>query len=122
MKNIYKKITCFSCGNIFKVKKVPHFRSRLVIYCEKCGQQKVVWAEDIGIGFLPFVLGTDSPPGSPPGKWVKNYKFKGITRDQWWQAVSYITGKCKCGGSYTRDATPRCPKCGSDLVSPEWIG
>ena len=36
--------------------------------------------------------------------------------------VEEFAGKCDCGGKYTFDAPPRCPKCGSTNVKEEENG
>jgi hypothetical protein len=43
----------------------------------------------------------------------KDFKGEALSKEDYYKAVENFAGKCKCGGDFTFDAEPRCPKCGS---------
>jgi len=44
----------------------------------------------------------------------ENYPGEPIGKEEYLQGVERFAGKCICGGKFRFDASPRCPKCGSD--------
>jgi len=40
-----------------------------------------------------------------------------ISEHDYYIGVEALAGKCRCGGHYTFDAPPRCPKCLSTHIS-----
>ena len=39
-----------------------------------------------------------------------------ITEREYYKGIEKVAGRCRCGGEYTFDAAPRCPKCRSQSI------
>ncbi len=46
----------------------------------------------------------------------KNALAELIPKDDYHNGIEGIAGNCGCGGKYTMDAPPRCPKCHSTRI------
>lgn len=46
----------------------------------------------------------------------KHAPVEPISEEEYYRGVNAIAGKCRCGGVYTLDAPPRCPKCHSTRI------
>lgn len=76
---------CTKCDFTFSAREGPGMFFRL-LHCVQCGKEKQV--------------GTD-----------KMCSIRTVERGH--RLVETILDRCPCGGSFTADAPPRCPKCGS---------
>lgn len=76
---------CTKCGAFFTARFGGGFMFHL-LHCDRCGREKVMNFE----------------------KHVK-VQIRDLTKSQ----VEDLAGQCECGGNFTFDANPRCPKCGS---------
>jgi predicted Zn-ribbon and HTH transcriptional regulator len=46
----------------------------------------------------------------------KNASAEPISKDDYRHCIEAVAGNCRCGGKYTLDAPPRCPKCRSKRI------
>jgi len=76
------------CGHTFKVDEGGGFHFHL-LRCNKCGRTKAMDANR-------------REEADPKVSFEESQK-----------AVEKKAGKCRCGGKYTFEAKPRCPKCRS---------
>jgi hypothetical protein len=83
------KATCKICGFSFKMKDGGGFNFCLV-RCDRCGRSKSVEFEE--------------RPGN-----AAEYRSAQIKSER-------EAGECICGGAFTLDAPPRCPKSRSDQI------
>ena len=84
----YKAI-CSKCGLKFWVNEGGGMLS-VLFHCNKCGKEK--WVDY---------------------KHTMEYENGHLTDVEYDKKVLKILGMCKCGGKYTANARPRCPKCKS---------
>ena len=76
---------CTKCDSTFSIREGPGMYFRL-LRCVQCGKEK-----QVGV--------------------VKMCSIRTVERGH--RLVVTILDRCPCGGSFTADALPRCPKCGS---------
>jgi len=76
---------CAQCGTFFTARFGGGFMFHL-LHCDGCGKEKVI-------------------------EFKKNAKIQIQNLDN--GQVEDLAGQCECGGNFTFDAKPRCPKCGS---------
>ena len=86
---------CLDCGYEFTDDYGGGF-SFYQVRCDLCGRPKVVGFEQLGDLQTRFHSDTDP-----------------ITEEEYHQGINEFAGKCKCGGQFTLQAEPRCPKCRS---------
>jgi len=107
---------CLDCGAIFSVDHGGGFFFHLV-RCDKCGKTKSIGFDELGELHLRYLKGL-------PGAYCvatserdedvrKHAPLEPISENEYQSAIRAIAGKCSCGGNYTLDAPPRCPKCRS---------
>ena len=82
----YYGAICKECGEAFGVQEGGGFNFHL-LHCDQCGDEKSVTMEEMGSVFMKPVFAR---------RWID----KNIP-------------PCSCGGRFTLDAKPRCPKCRS---------
>lgn len=107
---------CTSCNLEFTVIKGGGFAFD-VLHCDTCGADTTVSHESIGGPHLAFVKGL---PGVYAGaragldQQIKaTYPGEPISRDEYHGCVEATEEPCRCGGTFTYDAPPRCPGCRS---------
>jgi hypothetical protein len=107
---------CKSCGHDFDVDHGGGFFFHL-LRCDNCSKTKSLNFDEIGEPHLQYLKGSDIPYTIEAEEQLeyarKKYKGKSLSEDEYYKAVENIAGKCKCGGNFTLNAQPRCPKCNS---------
>ncbi len=97
---------CRECGTKFRV-DIGASMSALQVRCKDCGRATFVSLEDIYAKEAQDVPGL----GADDGSWSIRDRLAGE-----------LAATCSCGGHYTVDAPPRCPKCRSadlDIAPPD---
>ena len=107
---------CKICGYDFEVDHGGGFFFHL-LRCDSCSRTKSLNFDEIGEPHLQYLKGLDIPYSiETEDQWEyarKEYKGKVLSEEAYYKAVEDIAGKCKCGGNFTFNAKPRCPKCNS---------
>jgi hypothetical protein len=107
---------CKECGAEFMFDRGGGF-SFYLLQCDSCYRTKNLNFDEIGELHLRFLKGSDIPYSMAGQKqWDNvrnNYKGDALSKEDYYKAVEDLAGICKCGGKFTFDAEPRCPKCGS---------
>ena len=110
------EVICKECGKKYDANYGGGFSTHL-LHCDKCGKEKWIGFRDLGEIHLKYVKGLDKPYSIATGESDKytqdNYPGDPINEDEYFRLIEEFAGKCECGGSYTFDAKPRCPKCRS---------
>ncbi len=116
---------CLDCGKSFEVDHGGGFFFHLV-RCVKCGKTKAIRFDELGILHLQFLKGLQGPycvASAEHDKDVReNAPVEPISREEYYSSVETIAGKCNCGGKFTFDAPPRCPKCHSTKIEEGKFG
>jgi hypothetical protein len=110
---------CLECGEIFTVSHSGGFFFHL-LRCDTCGEAKSIGLDGLGD------LHPRHPKGLPAscsfsrmehGEQVhKDASAEPISKDDFYHGIEAVAGNCRCGGKYTLDAPPRCPKCHSTRI------
>ena len=82
-----RDVVCKNCGHAYLVRIGGGFQFML-LHCDRCGLEESVTIEQIG-----SAIGAEGETG----RWIEEH-----------------VEPCGCGGRFTPDAPPRCPKCKSD--------
>jgi len=101
---------CLDCGRTFKVDHGGGFFFHLV-RCDRCGKTKSIGFDELGELHLRYLKGR---PDSEYDESVRKHApAEPISEDEYRKGIEAVAGECRCGGKYTLDALPRCPKCHS---------
>jgi len=107
---------CKKCGHEFNVEEGGGFLFHL-LRCDKCGKTKSINFDELGESHSKYIKGLIVPYSvatSKQDKYIQeNYPGESISEEEYHSEVEKIAGKCKCGGQFTFEAPPRCPKCKS---------
>jgi len=107
---------CDRCGYKFQANIGGGFIFHL-LHCDKCGSEKSIGFDEIGETHLKFLKGLPGPyciATQESDKYVQdNYPGEPISEKEYNREVENLAGSCKCGGQYTFESPPRCPKCKS---------
>ena len=107
---------CKDCGHKFTVSKGGGFIFHL-LRCDKCGRTKSISFDKLGEIHDRYLKGLPGPYAIVTQKhdeFVKdNYKGEPLSEEEYERLVELKVGNCRCGGKYTFNAKPRCPKCRS---------
>lgn len=110
------EVICKECGKKYDANYGGGLSTHL-LHCDKCGKEKWIGFSELGEIHLKFIKGLDTPYSIATGESDKytqdNYPGDPINEDEYFRLIEEFAGKCECGGSYTFDAKPRCPKCRS---------
>ena len=113
------KARCLDCGKSFKVERGGGFSFHLV-RCDKCGKTRSIGFDELGELHMRYLKGLPGPycvASSQHDEYVrKQIKVEPISEEEYYRGVNAVAGKCRCGGKYTLDAPPRCPKCHSTRI------
>lgn len=90
-------VICAQCGHRHEILIGPGM-TFLLLHCEVCGRPKSVARSDVQAA-------PDTASGEEPGL-VMCLESNS-------QRIAAIAGRCDCGGSFSLDAPPRCPRCRS---------
>ena len=107
---------CKACGTRFSVSIGGGFFFHL-LRCNRCGATKAMPFKELGEIHLRYLKGLSMPysvVSSEHDQGVKDtYPGEPLKEVDYFRAVKRLAGKCACGGSYSFNAPPRCPECGS---------
>jgi Zn finger protein HypA/HybF involved in hydrogenase expression len=107
---------CRECRKVFYVDYGGGFYYHLV-HCEKCGEKKQIGFVELGELHLRYLKGLSMPfciASTEHDQYVREHvQVEPITEDEYHKGVESIAGTCGCGGNYSLNAPPRCPKCHS---------
>ena len=107
---------CDDCGKEFEVKEGGGFAFHL-LRCEKCGKSKDIGFDEIGEPHLRYLKGLNGPYAiatmEVDNHVQENYPGEPLSEEEYHQAIEEMVKKCRCGGRFSFDAPPRCPKCRS---------
>jgi len=95
---------CNSCKHEFEFTQGPIMAGH-VAHCEDCGQEKL--------------LAPDELPVELSGYHSFDYKWESELTEKEPKLTTAATGLCSCGGNYSLQARPRCPKCRSDDINQD---
>jgi hypothetical protein len=76
--------------------------------------------KELGETHLRYLKGLGMPyaiVSSEHDQWVRDhYPGEPLNEEEYHRAVERLAGDCRCGGHFSFDAPPRCPKCGSTAL------
>lgn len=112
------KTKCLDCSWIFLECYGGGFTFHKV-RCDQCGKTKDIGFDELK-GLHERCYGGET---EGHGKDLqKNTPAEPISEEEYHRGVDAMAGKCNCGGGYTLNAPPRCPKCRSARVQEEKDG
>ncbi len=107
---------CRKCGDTFTIDHGGGFVFHLV-RCKKCGKTKSMGFDELGEFHLRYLKGLSGPycvATSEHDKYVREHaQVEPISEDAYHKGIEAVAGTCMCGGKYSLNARPRCPKCRS---------
>ncbi len=107
---------CKDCGHESRVNNGGGFVFHL-LHCERCGREKRIGFEKFLELHKRYVKGLGGPWTIFTMDFDKSVQddptIEPISRDEYFEGISLVAGKCRCRGRYRMDAPPRCPKCRS---------
>lgn len=113
---------CKNCNAEFEVSIGGGFFFDL-LRCDKCGKTKSVSFDDIPELHERYIKGLGGPycvASMEQDKQIQDDdSIEPISEDSFHEEMEKFAGKCKCGGQFTYDAKPRCPKCLSTSITLE---
>jgi hypothetical protein len=113
------KATCIDCGNSFEVHHGGGFSFHL-LRCDQCGISQTIGFKELGELHLRYLKGLSGPyclASSEHDEYVrKHVPVEPIGEAEYDLEVERIVGGCKCGGTFTFKAPPRCPQCRSSQI------
>jgi hypothetical protein len=114
----YSKAQCHDCGEVYEEHIGGSFTSQ-GLKCDKCGKTMEIHCHDIpelSIQLLGYEDYCAVARILPDKNSRDRKKLKRISLEEFNRGVEEFAGKCDCGGKYTFDAPPRCPKCCSTNI------
>ena len=91
-----------------------------LLRCDRCGEEKSIGLDELGdlhTRYLTGLLGPYSFSRMEHDEQVgKDASVEPISEDDYHHGIEAVAGNCRCGGKYTLDAPPRCPKCHSTRI------
>lgn len=116
---------CQECGHRSKVKVGGGFAFHL-LHCTHCGKAKSITFDELGEVHLQYLKGLEGPYSvatADHDEAVKTtYPGRAISESTYERKVQKFAGSCRCGGSFTFRANPRCPKCRSTRLESTDVG
>jgi hypothetical protein len=105
---------CRACGARFAVSSGGGFYFDL-LHCDTCGASRSVGHRELGDIHLSFVKGLPGPYAvtrSDMDRQIqRDYPGEPIDRATYHAMAEATLEPCPCGGRFSYDAPPRCPKC-----------
>ncbi|MGZ4904489.1 MAG: hypothetical protein ACXV5I_06715 [Halobacteriota archaeon] len=110
------RVRCLHCGHTFSVRQGGGFAFHL-LHCDTCGEDVSIGFDELGEAHLRYTKGLPEPycvaSGCFDRKIQERYPGTPLSEEEYHNVVEQIAGGCSCGGSFTFDAPPRCPRCRS---------
>jgi hypothetical protein len=110
---------CLNCGKSFNLDEGGGFFFHL-LRCNKCGKTKSIKFDGLGELHVRYIKGLQGPyciaSAEHDGLIQREAKVEPISEKEYYKGISAIVGKCACGGKFTINARPRCPKCRSTRI------
>jgi Zn finger protein HypA/HybF involved in hydrogenase expression len=111
---------CLDCGHRFELESGGGFMFHLLT-CDTCGKNKGMDIDGLGELRLRYLKGMSEDWRRSSYDFSKNKpdlsKIEPIASEEYYKGVEGLAGTCKCGGKFTFDASPRCPKCRSTRIN-----
>jgi len=113
------RATCLDCRKKFTVSSGGGFSFHLV-RCDKCGKTKDMGFDELGELHLRYLKGLPGPYSVATAGHDESVRLNApvepISEDEYHAGVDDLAGECRCGGKYSLDAPPRCPRCHSTRI------
>lgn len=110
------KEKCVDCGHVFTTRHGGGFLFDL-LRCKECGQTKAVSFDSLGTLHARYVKGLTKPYCMATADHDRQVQgdvlIDAITEAEYHHEVEEAVGPCLCGGTFSFDASLRCPKCRS---------
>jgi hypothetical protein len=110
---------CLDCQKKFTVSRGGGFSFHLV-RCGECGKTKGIQFDELGELHLRYLKGLPGPYSIATAEHDASVRqdatVEPIDEDQYHEGIDAMAGECRCGGRYSLDAPPRCPKCRSPRI------
>ena len=114
------KAKCLECSYHFTLNSGGGFFFHL-LRCENCGSTKSISFEELGEIHLRYLKGLSGPYCIASATHDKNIQdnaqIEPLSKSEYDKQITILAGTCKCGGRFTFDEPPRCPKCRSTRIS-----
>ncbi|VGO18070.1 hypothetical protein SCARR_00121 [Pontiella sulfatireligans] len=116
---------CLDCGYTFWESYGGGFTFHL-LRCDQCGDSKQIAFDELGELHLQYLKGLDGcycVATLEYDEYVRKHApVTSITEEEYHRGISDFAGPCECGGRYTVDGLPRCPKCKSTRLEEGMVG
>lgn len=110
---------CLDCGEVFTVAHGGGFSFHL-LRCDRCGKMKSVGFDELGETHLRYLKWAPGPyciASMEHDRWVhENAQVEPLSPEEYEKNVEAFASSCDCGGNYSLNAQPRCPKCLSTKI------
>jgi len=110
---------CLDCGEMFIVGHGGGFFFHL-LRCDRCGETKSIGLDDLGELHPRYLKGLPASYSfsrmEHDEQVRKDASAEPISKDDYYHGIEAVAGNRRCGGKYTLDAPPRCPKCHSTRI------
>ncbi|MBN1785471.1 MAG: hypothetical protein JW825_00575 [Candidatus Methanofastidiosa archaeon] len=117
-------VVCKNCMKRFTASYGGGFFFHL-LHCEECGKERSVDFKEIGDLHIRFVKGLPGPFCVASSEWDKTIQdlpdIEPLDEGSYQNLIVERLERCSCGGRFTFDAPPKCPRCGSkEFEKPEY--
>jgi hypothetical protein len=116
---------CLDCGQKFELDQGGGL-TFLLLRCDSCGMTKAIGYDEVGDLHLQYIKGLPGPYNiatSEIDRDIQKYTLVDpISEAEYHEDVEAFAGNCECGGKFTFNAPPRCPKCYSTRIEEGEIG
>ena len=91
-----------------------------LVRCDTCGATKSIAFDELGELHLRYLKGLSGPycvASSEHDEYVqKHAAVEPISGAEYYSEIDAIAGECSCGGKFSLNSPPRCPKCRSTSI------
>lgn len=107
---------CNSCDHRFEAHDGGGFFFHM-LHCDTCGKEKTVSFDKLGDAHLRYIKGLEGPYSEATrslDEFVQeSYPDPPLDEEEYYAIVEELAGDHDCGGHFSLNAPPRCPKCRS---------